>query len=320
MRNLEKDFKSSLEAVAEILKIPPNRVSRDAYNRTAVDHDVPKRLSGAKLHEIGGFAHNRDKYYGAASSGPRVLIFDIETSPMLVYAWSLFDLKLSPSQIVEDWSILSYSAKWLDEDDVIYSDTSKMKDPRDDSELLSEIWELLNEADVLVTHNGVKFDAKKVNARLIEAGYTPPSKYRHFDTYQAARKVFKFTSNKLEYITRRLNDSDKRKLSHGKFPGFSLWKACLEGNKEAWKEMREYNIMDVVSLEQTAKLIMPWYNNINWGMYSNQDECSCGSLDIEADGVYYTNASRYVRFRCNSCGASFRGKTKIKDGVSLRPI
>jgi hypothetical protein len=43
----------------------------------------------------------------------KILIFDIETSPIEVYAWSLWDKFTSIDQIIEDWSVLTISAKWL---------------------------------------------------------------------------------------------------------------------------------------------------------------------------------------------------------------
>jgi len=307
MKNLEKQFKESIQLVSEVLGILPNQISRDLYVRTAVDYDIQPRLSCANLHKLGGFAHMRSKMFGESKVAPKVLVFDIETSPMVVYTWGLFDLRVAPSQILEDWSVLSYAAKWLDGEEVYYEDTSKNKNPRDDSTLLSGIWKLLDDADIVITHNGTKFDSKKLNARFIQNGFQPPSKYRHFDTYRVAKSKFGFTSNKLEYITDKLNTNSK-KSQHGSYPGFALWSACLKGDKNAWKEMKEYNIMDVISLEETARKLMPWDNSINWSIYSGTEQCSCGSTKLTKNGYHYTNSSKFQKYRCNSCGAEFRDK------------
>lgn len=49
-----------------------------------------------------------------------------------------------------------------------------------------------------------------------------------------------------------------KKSAHKKFPGFELWKQCLARNKEAFKEMEQYNKMDVLSLEELYTKISPW--------------------------------------------------------------
>lgn len=95
---------------------------------------------------------------------------------------------------------------------------------------------MLDEADIVITQNGRKFDQKKLNARFILNGFKPPSSYKHIDTLVIARKHFGFTSNKLKYMTDKLCTKYK-KLDHSKFPGMELWRECLKGNSEAWTEM-----------------------------------------------------------------------------------
>src|SRR5690606_2512370 len=105
---------------------------------------------------------------------------------------------------------------------VMYQDQRKAKDVRNDKELLRGIWNLLDEADIVITQNGKAFDVKKLNARFLLNGFQPPSSYRHIDTKILAKKTFALTSSKLEYMTSKLCTKYK-KLSHKKYPGFSLW-------------------------------------------------------------------------------------------------
>ncbi len=320
MKKIRKDFLTSMQEVSKITGVHPSQLSRDLYVRVSVDEDIQPRVSGANLHKAGGFAYLREDTFGSKGSPPKVLVFDIETSPLEVYSWGLFDLRVSTDQIIQDWSVLSYSAKWLGEDKIYYEDTSKKKDPRDDKDILEGVWKLLDEADIVIAHNGDKFDIKKLNARFFAHNMPQPSKYRSIDTLKIAKRKFGFTSNKLSYLTSRFNDSEHQKSAHAKYPGFSLWKACLEGKKDAWKEMQEYNVMDVVSLEELAKKLMPWDNSINWGLYLNEDTCSCGSTSLDPDGFYYTNASKFVKYKCQDCGAEFRSKKSLKTMVNTRPL
>ena len=245
------------------------------------------------------------------SNRPKILIFDIETAPMEVYAWGLWKQNIGLNQIIKDITVLSWAAKWYDEDVVMYEDVSDRKDVRDDKKILKSIWKLLDEADVVVTQNGRRFDQKKLFSRFIQSGMKPPSSFRHVDTLIIAKKHFGFTSNKLEFMTDKLCTKNK-KLKHAKYPGFALWKACLNGDKEAWAEMKEYNEMDVLSLEELYDKLIPWDDSITYGLYSEEYSCTCGSTSFRENGYYYTNASKYQRYECTSCGKEYRDKKNLK--------
>lgn len=245
--------------------------------------------------------------------GPRVLFLDIETAPIDGYVWDLWNNNVSLDQIEKDWYILSWAAKWLGEEDVFYEDKSDTWDNEDDLMLLGGIWTLMNEADIIVTQNGIKFDEKKLNARFIINGFPPPSSYRSVDTLQIAKKHFGFTSNKLEYMTSKLCRKYK-KLTHGKYPGFKLWKQCLLGNQEAWTEMYEYNVHDVLSLEELYLILRPWYkSHPNFNVYTDAEEtvCACGNKEFEHSGYHYTNLGKYDKFKCTECFAETRGSVNL---------
>jgi len=243
---------------------------------------------------------------------PKILVYDIETAPMLGYVWSLWDNDVALSQLHTDWYILSWSAKWLHEDKVMYQDQRNAKNIEDDSKLLEGIWKLLDEADIVVTQNGKKFDQKKLNARFVINGFDPPSSYRHIDTKQIASRHFGFTSNKLEYMTDKLCTKFK-KSKHAKFSGFSLWKECLAGNKEAWNEMKEYNNYDVLSLEELYKKIIPWDNSINFNVYNDNltSVCTCGSVNFSKSGYHYTNTGKFQKYKCKDCGKEHKDRENL---------
>jgi hypothetical protein len=237
----------------------------------------------------------------------KVLIWDIETAPILGYVWGLFDQNIGLNQIHSDWHVLAWSAKWLGEKEVMYMDQRKTKDITNDKKILEVLWKLLDEADIVVTQNGKQFDQKKVNARFVQHGMQPPSSYKHIDTKLLAKKHFGFTSNKLAYMTDKLCTKYK-KLEHGKFPGFELWKECLRGNIKAWKEMEKYNKYDVLSLEELYLKLIPWDNTVNFSLYYDNDvqTCSCGSMEFKHIGFHYTPTGKYQRFRCKKCGKEGR--------------
>lgn len=240
------------------------------------------------------------------------MFLDIETSPILGYVWQLFDQNIALNQIHTDWSVLSWSAKWLGDNKVLYADQRYADDIEDDRELLQGMWELLNEADIIVTQNGKKFDAKKLNARFIVHGFRPPAPYKHIDTLQIAKKHFGFTSNKLEYMADKL--LTKKKLTKRKFSGFELWKECLSGNMAAWNEMAKYNKQDVIVLEELYHKLIPWDGGaINFALYyDNEDHvCQCGSKKFEKRGFHLTQTGKFQRYKCRKCGAWSRGRVNF---------
>lgn len=248
------------------------------------------------------------------SSKAKILLFDVETSPILAYCWGLFDQNISLEQIHTDWHLLSWSAKWLDSpnNEIMYQDQRNAKNVHNDKKLLQKIWQLLDDADIVITQNGRSFDSKKLNARFIMNGMTPPSSYKHIDTLVIAKKHFGFTSNKLAYMTDKLCKKYK-KLTHAKFPGFALWKACLAGNREAWKEMELYNKHDVLSLQELWTKFRAWDQSVNFNLYTEDTEhvCNCGSKSFIKKGYEYTATGKFQRFKCTKCGAKSRSRTNL---------
>lgn len=248
---------------------------------------------------------------------PRVLVFDIETFPMEVRIWSLGEQRVTIDQIVKDWSVASWAAKWLNApaSSMMYMDTRCNKDVRFDKNILIPLWKLLNEADIVITQNGQRFDSKKLNARFIEHGMPPPKPYKHLDTYKIAKGVAEFTSHKLEYLTEKLNTKYK-KLKHKKYPGRSLWDQCLVGNMDAWYEMKRYNIHDVLSTEELYTKLRAWAPQTMPKPYIGGNvllRCDiCGETGrIIKRGPTWNRGKRYQRYQCQMCGGWSVGKKAL---------
>jgi hypothetical protein len=245
---------------------------------------------------------------------PKILVFDIETAPLEAMVWGIWDQRIPLNMIKKDWCVLAWAAKWLGDDPskTVYMDTFKQKDKRDDKKILEKIWQMLDEADFVVGHNSNSFDIKKLNARFLLHGMKPPSSYKKFDTKILAKRHFSLTSNKLEYITHKLCTKYK-KLKHSKFPGTDLWIQFLAGNKEAQKEMQEYNIYDVLSLEEAFLKILPWESANLFEHYYNSEitVCTCGSIHFTKKGFYYTTSGKFQKYVCKNCGAETRDSENL---------
>jgi RNase H-like protein len=228
-------------------------------------------------------------------------VLDVETTPLVAYAWGRHDVNIAITQIVTDWRIMTFAFKWLGAKKVFYYEA---RTDKDEHFLLAQLWEFLDVADIVVTQNGKAFDAKKINARFIMNGMKPPSPFKHLDTYLIAKNAAAFTANSLEYLTDKLCTKYK-KLSHSKFPGMSLWSECLKGNKAAWAEMKRYNIHDVLATEELYGKLKAWapVNAPKVFMVG----CSACGHSLTKNGV----VAGVQRLRCLNCGRSSGAKLKV---------
>jgi len=237
---------------------------------------------------------------------PRILILDIETAPNIAYVWRYYKENIGAKQVLEHSTIMSFAAKWLGDDNIIYCDGRVF----DETRILKELIYVLDLADIVIAHNGSKFDLPTIQGRAMVAGFKPPSPYKVIDTRTVAKYEFNFPSNSLEYLSDILGVD--KKDNHKKFPGFELWAECLKGNEEAWDEMREYNIQDVVTLEQVYLKMRPWMRrHPNVAILKEGQRCSCpkcGSDSVQYRGYITTNTYRYRKFVCNDCGGWSRSR------------
>jgi len=214
---------------------------------------------------------------------------------------------------------MSFAAKWANSKKVIYHDQRSVKNIENDKGLLRKVHKLLNEADVVVSHNGKKFDTKRLNARFVLHGFKPPSPFRQIDTLTIVRKHFDFTSNKLAYLTEKICKKFK-KSSHAKFSGLDLWLACMKGNPAAWREMEKYNRLDVLSLEELLGALMPW-EPFGFNAYheSPTSKCDCGHTPIKR-GYAYNRTGKFQKFQCINCGAWSKGSKNLTESTKRRGI
>jgi uncharacterized protein YprB with RNaseH-like and TPR domain len=243
---------------------------------------------------------------------PRILFFDIETAPITGYTWGTYDQNVI--KVLKDWFVLSYAAKYRDDERYFYMDQRFAKPIEDDFQLLCGIHHLISESDILVSHNGDRFDRRKLNARFIKHGLAPLNHYQSIDTLKIARKHFAFTSNKLADLAKFL-DCEIEKSSHAKYPGFSMWDECMKGNHEAFAEMESYNKTDVDVLIQVFNKLAPWEPTINIQSFYQRQKCICGGESFHKDGFRFTRQGRFQVFRCKAhgCGKTFTAKENLID-------
>ena len=243
----------------------------------------------------------------------RVLLLDIETAPVRAFVFRLWKQNIGINQIDKDWFCLSWAAKWLFEPGVISERlTGKEALKQNDKRIIKSLHRMVNEADIIIAHNGDKFDIPKINTRFIVHGLNPPTPYQTIDTLKTLQRNFGFSSNKLDHVNRILNL--RRKMDTG---GFELWEKCYNGDEAALKLMDEYNIHDVRILEDLYLTLRPWikpHPNLGLFILDKEERCpTCGSKELKEEGTYRTHANNFTALRCNNCGAiGRRWKSEVK--------
>jgi hypothetical protein len=233
------------------------------------------------------------------STPAKILLVDIETAPSLGWVWQKWEANVLDFK--SDWYILSFAYKWAHESTVhVYGldDFAGYKrHPENDKALSKKLWKLLDEADIVVAHNGDAFDLPKINTRFLTHQLPPPTPYKTIDTLKIARKVFAFDSNKLDDLGRYLGVG--RKIPN---TGFHLWKGCMSGDPESWRKMKEYNGHDVELLEKVYYLVRAWdkgHPNVNQGQLEACPKCS--STNVQRRGFEYTLLRKKQRYQCQNC-------------------
>lgn len=233
---------------------------------------------------------------------------------MLAYSWAYYEQTLV--KVVKNSYLLTVGYKWLHEKQAHVLSLSQYKtfkkDVQDDTELVKAVWSLLDEADVVITQNGDRFDVPKLNTRFIKLGLPVPSPFKSIDTKKIASGSFYFANNKLDNLGEELGLG--KKMEH---EGFALWEKCMAGDLKAFQKMAAYNKRDVVLTEQVYLKFRPWAkNHPNLNAFTERDNCpKCDSQNIQYRGEEARKTTKVKRFMCKDCGAFSYGKQRTTTTV-----
>jgi len=258
------------------------------------------------------------------STGPKTLVADIERLPGRFSAkrrgltvsgdfWSLSDHKhligrISPDEVTEWPSTICIAWRFIGKKRVEFA---SVWDNVADAEyrMLERFWVATNEADIVVGHNFKAFDMKHLRTAWRDHGFDPPAEPAIVDTLSVARSEFGDESRQLVALTKRLGISTKTdKYS------VAVARAAVAGDRKAQQKLRAYNAGDVEASEALYLALRPWMkNHPSIGLYSEDgvDQCSCGSREFGKNGFAYTKLSKFQRYYCRGCGATFRGKRAL---------
>lgn len=286
-----------------------SRYSTDDINSILelYDDGLSGRQIADKLNMSKSGVNSVIKKHTGSRTGPKVLFLDVENAPSVAVAFQRFKVNITPDHVLDEggW-LLSIAWGWLGSD-TVHSMRLSAGDAmnRDDMYLVYKLGALLAEADIVVAHNGKKFDLPLVKTRMLANGLPPPKPVKIIDTLLIARSL-SFNSNKLDSLCHALDIG--RKMKHH---GIRLWIECMQGNEESLKTMEQYNRVDIDLLRELYLEIRGFDPNPpNFGLYYNDEKhhCpACGSTNLmDVDAYVYTTVNRFTAVRCMDCGHNSR--------------
>ena len=251
-------------------------------------------------------------------SGPKIFLFDVETSTILAHVFGLFNQNISLSAIQDDWYTICFSGKMVGGEVFNHSvhnfelpESGEYKD--NERYIVEALWKYLDDCDVAVAYNGKKFDKKKMNWKFFEYGLPEPSPYKLIDPYQIVKGNFSPTSGKMDYIAKYCDDINNSKHK----TDMSLWVACRNNDVQSLDYMSSYCDQDIELLEKVWLAVRHWdKNSPQLSLYypDNKKRCSsCGSshLTLLENKNSYTSLSKFELYRCGNCSKIMRGRENI---------
>ena len=232
-------------------------------------------------------AEKIEEYSKIEKGEARILIYDIETSPNIGWFWRAgWKQVIMPNQILQERAIICVSYKWLGEDQVYNLSWDKKQN---DKFLLEQFIDVLNEADLIVAHNGDNFDLKWLKTRaLIQKVPGMLPRYNQFDTLKIAKSKLYLNSNRLDYISKILGHEGKKPIAS------EVWGRVVHLNdRDALQEMLDYCDEDVRQLEKVYHDFKYLDNpRLHAGVLNGntkQTSPITGSLNIEYVKTFTTN-------------------------------
>lgn len=243
----------------------------------------------------------------------RVTYFDTERAPLLGWFWELGEQRIHYGQIVQHDFFTS--CQWQYDDGKVqeYSlldNPNFDKDPMNDLVVVKKMREIMENTDVLVAHNGRRFDWPKFKAKMIYHRLKPVRKPHIFDTLTEAR-TSSFVSNKLGNLAKLLKTIEK--LDNPTDFGKLVFGSIKERRAEIKKSVK-YGLGDIPALKEIFYVLHPYSENrINIKTLS--EPCSCPRC--KSDNIGTRGESKLLsgmvrtQYICLSCKHRFKGLIRV---------
>lgn len=228
----------------------------------------------------------------------KILIYDLETQPTLGYVWSAWKQNMAPVQVVDHGKVICWAAKWAGEKSTYFG--AEWEPEVNGEDYIERLYNMMNEADALLTYNGDGFDQKVFNTELLKRKMPPAAPAKSIDMFKVVKDRFRLFHSRMQTVAEALGLGGKTETG-----GFQLWVDVMAGDKKARKLMEKYNRQDIKVLEDIYNELRPWIKNHPTDL--SADVCpNCGGNHFQSRGYHYTKVSVFRRYRCMDCGSWHR--------------
>jgi hypothetical protein len=228
----------------------------------------------------------------------KILIVDIERLPGLAKVWQPKVDYIAPRNFVQWPRLLCLAARWYGQKEMMFAAEWEGRE-----QMVRTAWDWYDQADIVVTFNGIRFDNKHLKTEWLELGMKPPRPWRDVDLFPAV-KTFGFESRSLDSVTRRLGRPGK-----AMFYDMEMAQAAVDGDEKAQRRLRRYNAGDVELTEWLYDRLRGWIPTHPFiGVADNEAHCNqCGSTRlVQQPSKYRAVVIDYNLLRCADCGGLVR--------------
>lgn len=237
----------------------------------------------------------------------KTLLVDIERLPGSFTAdfWDLNAFKnrrIHPDHVTAWPSTVCLSAQWYGEKRVRFHAAWETGGA---DAMYEAAFELYDQADLVITYNGVGFDNKHLVAGWAERNLGRPSTWRDIDLLKVVRQNCGWESKTLDSVCKRLGVPAKNDHYD-----IDIAKAAMAGDRKAQRTLKSYNVNDTQILAAVYERLLPYikgHPHVAPSLGLERPTCPrCSSSDVQRVSTYTPGTHNYPEYRCNTCSGPFR--------------
>lgn len=250
---------------------------------------------------------------------PKVLIYDIEVTPVLAWIWRCGEQYVGHHQLHEELNmtkVICITYRWLHEkkSKALVFDIGTL----DDHDIIQTFDSIIQKADVIIGKNSDRFDNKHLNFRRMMHGLPAITDWikRTDDLEKQMRRHFNMQSFSLDYFSKITGSDGKIKMN------LQDWiDIVYRHDTKALNKMVKYGLKDV---DDTAELVLKVWPYVtpkaNMAAIKHTHACvNCGAKGILNAGPRVHGGSDVMTFWCPSHGG-YAGRATIKKDGSFGKI
>ena len=180
----------------------------------------------------------------------RTLIWDVERNPALSWHFKRWQVDIRRFATTIPERVFCYGWSWLGETAIDFDYDMHYDDRR---AYVEKLWNLLNEADRIITFNGITADNRWTNNEFLEYGLGPVE-YQNIDLFRIAKRRFDLPFKSLDFLAEYVGVARKGHVSEY----FTTWQRYLEGDRAAVTEFQQYSMQDILVTREVYNKLEPW--------------------------------------------------------------